>query len=315
MATATATSPAGPDLDAYGPQGRSAWLDIDWSEHLRWARVHGTAVNYVDMGAGDPLVFIHGLSGSWQNWLENMPAFAERHRVIALDLPGFGCSEMPREPITINGYAAYVDALLDQLGIDRAFVVGNSMGGFVGAELAIEFSTRVEKLVLVSAAGLTTNEQHNDTAMAALRRIGRLLTMTTAWTATKADWLTGRPRLRKQVFAIVAAHAERLPGPLVAEQVRGSGKPGFLDALEALGTYPLEDRLQRIECPTLVIWGDRDRLVPVRDADRFVKAIGPNARKIVYEDTGHVAMLERPARFNADVEEFLAEDATPGRPQ
>jgi pimeloyl-ACP methyl ester carboxylesterase len=114
------------------------------------------------------------------------------------------------------------------------------------------------------------------------------------------------------MLRVVAAHPARLPAPLVAEQVRGSGKPGFLDALEALGTYPLEDRLERIECPTLVVWGDRDMLVPVRDADRFVRAIGPNARKLVYEDTGHVAMLERPARFNADVEAFLAEPPPTG---
>lgn len=316
MASLTDTFvPTTPVSDAYGPDGRSAWLDVDWREHLRWAQLDGATVNYVDAGEGDPLVFIHGLSGCWQNWLENIPHFAASRRVIALDLPGFGASPMPREKITIHGYAAVVDALLDSLGLERAAVVGNSMGGFVGAELAIEFATRVDRLVLVSAAGLTTAEMHNDHALAALRRVENVLAYGAAWFGTRSDRLSRRPGLRKAMMLMVAAHPERLPAPLAAEQLRGSGKPGFMDTLEALGTYPLRDRLERIEAPTLIVWGDKDRLVPLRDADRFLEAIGDNASKVVYEDTGHVAMLERPARFNADVERFLRDGDTDGRPQ
>ena len=316
MASLTDTFvPTRPASDAYGPQGRSEWLDVDWRRHLHWASLSGATVNYVDIGEGDPLVFIHGLSGCWQNWLENIPHFARSRRVIALDLPGFGASPMPERKISINGYAAAVDELLDQLDIGQAAIVGNSMGGFVGAELAIEFSTRVERLVLVSAAGLTTAEMHNDKALAALRRAENVLAYGAAWFGTRSDRLSRRPGLRKALMLMVAAHPERLPAPLAAEQVRGSGKPGFLDALEALGTYPLQDRLEHIEAPTLIVWGDKDRLVPLRDADRFVEAIGDNANKVVYADTGHVAMLERPDRFNADVEKFLADGDSDGRTQ
>jgi pimeloyl-ACP methyl ester carboxylesterase len=308
MAAATAqTLPAPTDAGAYGPEGRSAWMDVDWQQHLHWAQVKGRPVNYVDIGDGPALVLIHGLSGSWQNWLENIPHFAKTHRVIALDLPGFGCSPMPAEKITIKGYAGIVDELLDGLGIERASVLGNSMGGFIGAEMAIEHSTRVEKLVLVSAAGLTTHDMHNDRAVSGLRVVGNVLGMGAAWFATKSDSFSRRPRMRKALMYVVAAHPDRLPPPLVAEQIRGSGKPGFIDAVEALGTYPIEDRLERIEIPTLIVWGELDKLVPLRDAKRFEEAIGANARRIVYADTGHVAMLERPARFNADVDAFLAE--------
>ena len=86
----------------------------------------------------------------------------------------------------------------------------------------------------------------------------------------------------------------------------GSGKPGFSDALEAMCRYPLRDRLEKIGCPTLIIWGEKDLLVPVKDADIFEELI-PDARKIIYKDTGHVSMMERPARFNADVHAFLHE--------
>src|SRR3954453_12388435 len=181
------TAPEAAPSDAYGPQGRSAWMDVDWREHLRWAPVRGSAVTFVDIGEGPPLVFIHGLSGCWQNWLENIPFFAHSHRVIAVDLPGFGASPMPPEKISINHYAAVIDELLDSLGIERAAVVGNSMGGFIGAELAIEFSTRVEKLVLVSAAGLTTADMHNDRALAALRRVEFALAGGAAWLASRSQ--------------------------------------------------------------------------------------------------------------------------------
>ena len=104
----------------------------------------------------------------------------------------------------------------------------------------------------------------------------------------------------------VARHPTRLPPPLVAEQLKGSGKPGFIDAFHALSNYPIRDRLSKIACPTLIVWGDSDKLVPTSDADVFEELI-EQSRKVIYEDTGHVPMFERPARFNADLRDFLAE--------
>jgi len=127
---------------SYGPTGRSPWLDVDWGQHQRWSTTDGSPLNFIEIGTGRPLLFIHGLSGSWPNWLEQLPVFARAHRVIAVDLPGFGHSPMPRERISISGYARTLDALLETLDIDAAAVVGNSMGGFVAAELAIAFPQR-----------------------------------------------------------------------------------------------------------------------------------------------------------------------------
>src|SRR6478672_12140448 len=88
--------PAG-EAAAYGPVGRAPWLDVDWREHQRWVQAGGRPVNVIELGSGPPLVFVHGLSGSWPNWLEQLPVFADPalsggvgHRVIAVDLPGFG---------------------------------------------------------------------------------------------------------------------------------------------------------------------------------------------------------------------------------
>jgi pimeloyl-ACP methyl ester carboxylesterase len=291
----------------YGPSGRSPWLDVDWREHQRWVTIDGRRVNVIELGSGPPVVFIHGLSGSWQNWLEQLPVFARDHRVVAFDLPGFGASQMPREKITIRGYGHFVDALLDELGVSSAAVVGNSMGGFIGIELAIRFPERVERLVLVSAAGLSIEYLRNERALAVLGAIENRLAAYSGWLASRSDALARRPGARRMIFGIVAHRPDRLPGPLVAEQVRGSGKPGFLPALDALTDYPIRDRLGEIACPTLIVWGAEDKLVPARDADEFARLI-PNSRKVVWPETGHVAMLERPEAFNALVQAFLAEE-------
>ena len=298
--------PQAPDLDRYGPEGRSEWFDVDWREHQKWVDVAGAPVNVIDLGEGDPLVFIHGLSGAWVNWLENLPHFARQHRVIAMDLPGFGHSPMPADKISISGYGRIVDELLGTLGIDRAVVVGNSMGGFIGAEVAIQFSTRVDKLVLISAAGISIEHQRNEPVLHVLERLDDVLILGGGWMATRSAGLARRPRARRQIMKLVAHRAQDLPAALIAEQVMGSGKPGFVPALDALTDYPIRDRLSDIECPVLVVWGEEDRLVPVRDAYTFGELI-PNSRVVVWPETGHVAMLERPAAFNALVDDFIAQ--------
>jgi pimeloyl-ACP methyl ester carboxylesterase len=259
------------------------------------------------LGEGPPIVFVHGLSGSWQNWLEQLPVFAAKHRVVALDLPGFGYSAMPREQITISGYARALDGVMDALDIAAAAVVGNSMGGFVATELAIAFPQRVERLVLTAPAGISSYAHPSASrALPVLRRLGPLIALQTGWLAEHADAVTRWPRLRDLTLNGVARYPSLLPPALAAEQLRGSGKPGFLDALEACLTYDFRDRLPEIVCPTLIVWGDRDRVISVRDADIFMELI-PNSRKVILKDTGHVAMLERPARFNELLEQFLSE--------
>jgi pimeloyl-ACP methyl ester carboxylesterase len=308
-------SPPQPPPDgsqAYGPVGRSAWLDIDWRAHQRWVILDGQPVNTIELGGdrsktGQPLVFVHGLSGCWANWLEQLPVLAAEHRVITLDLPGFGYSPMPAGEISISAYARLLERLLDKLEVDAATVVGNSMGGFIGAELAIAFPERVERLVLVSAAGISTHRDARAVrAVPALRRLELILTSCTAWMASKSDTVARRPRLRDATLNVVVRHPSRLPAALAAEQLRGAGKPGFIPALQAILDYDFRDRLGEIACPTLIVWGDRDRLISVGDADAFARLIG-NSRKVVFEDTGHMAMLERPAAFNTLLKEFLSE--------
>ncbi len=289
--------------ETYADADDATWREVDWTAMQRTVEVGGRAVNVLDTGGDGPvLLWIHGLSANWQSWLLNIPQFMGSYRCVALDLPGFGLSDMPAEDISITGYAATVDAVCDVLGIDVVSVIGNSMGGFVGAELALAFPTRVERLVLVSAAGLSQENVRREPVLA----VGRLLATGAAHTAAYQDTLARRPRLRRLALAGVVRYPERLSVALTHELFQGAGKPGFLPALEALLSYSFRDRLVGIEIPVLIVWGEFDMLVPVGDATEYATLIGANARRVVFNDTGHVPMIERPTRFNALLAEFLA---------
>ena len=289
--------------ETYADADDATWREVDWTAMQRTVEVGGRAVNVLDTGGDGPvLLWIHGLSANWQSWLLNIPQFMGSYRCVALDLPGFGLSDMPAEDISITGYAATVDAVCVVLGIDVVSVIGNSMGGFVGAELALAFPTRVERLVLVSAAGLSQENVRREPVLA----VGRLLATGAAHTAAYQDTLARRPRLRRLALAGVVRYPERLSVALTHELFQGAGKPGFLPALEALLSYSFRDRLAGIEIPVLIVWGEFDMLVPVGDATEYATLIGANARRVVFNDTGHVPMIERPTRFNALLAEFLA---------
>ena len=285
----------------YGQHGQPDWRELDWAALAEPVQIAGRAVNTVQLGAGDgpPVVFIHGLAGCWQNWLENLPAVAERRRVVALDLPGFGDSEMPQGDISITNYAACVEELCDRLGLGRIAVVGNSMGGFTAAELAIRNPGRLDRLVLVDAAGISISDLRRQPSMTLVRLLAAQSTSATRQRATLL-----RPRLRHLAFRAVMRHPTRMPLDLLAANEGGPGKPGFLLAMDALLSYDFRERLPEIACRTLIVHGREDGLVPVADAEDFNRLI-PDSRLLLMDDTGHVPMMERPLTFNRELLQFL----------
>jgi pimeloyl-ACP methyl ester carboxylesterase len=298
-----------PGADAtYADGDDAAWLDVDWQPLQRPLELLGRRVNVLDTGgSGPPLLFLHGWSSNWQIFLLNIAAFMDTHRCIAIDLPGFGASEMPSEPISIQGYAKTVDAMCDALGVECVSVVGSSMGGFIGAELALSFDTRVDRLVLVSAAGLSTEQIARRPALT----LARVVTAALPYTQRLEPAVVRRPRLRRAAMQWAVRYPEKLSTPLAQELVLSFGKPGFVPALKALMEYSYHDRLAAIEIPVLVVWGRNDLLVPVGDATRYQRLIGDNARVEIFEDTGHAPMIERPTRFNELLRGFLAGDVEP----
>jgi pimeloyl-ACP methyl ester carboxylesterase len=311
MTTTTASDPAPAAHPAAACEGSIVtplpgeldWRTIDWRSHERAVVVNHRSINLVELGEGPALVFIHGLGGCWQNWLMNIAAAAGSHRVIALDLPGFGCSEMPREKISIPAYARSVAATCDALEIDTATIVGNSMGGFIAAELALSHPEYVRRLVLVDAAGVSTDRLYyrpRYTLGRAARASGCLAQ------ATQVSTVARRPGLRRLALGLLARRPERIPADIARALLDGVGKEGYPEALASASRHSIRDRLGLIACPTLIVWGEKDRVVPLRDSFRLQSGID-DSQLVVFPDAGHVPMIEFPQRFNRIVTRFTGE--------
>jgi pimeloyl-ACP methyl ester carboxylesterase len=278
------------------------WLQIDWRPHLRQIALPGGEVNYVEIGEGPPIVFVHGISGSWQNWLENLPHFARNHRAIAVDLPGFGSSPMPSWPIDMPAYGRLLHDFCEKLGVGEAALVGNSMGGLVAAEAVLSEPSRFNRLVLVSAAGFINTwlpHQRGKATSQAWNTFGRPF-------GAAARFFVTHPRARWLMFRFVIRYPGRLRKELLWEQMAsGVPCPGFADALDAVIEYDARDRLEEIQIPVMIIWGFEDWVISAAAALSYHRRI-PHSRLEIFEHTGHVPQMERPARFNAVLDEFLA---------
>jgi pimeloyl-ACP methyl ester carboxylesterase len=294
------------------------WLRIDWREHLRTVEVDtaaydgagpgATRINYVEMGPteeerGMPIVFVHGLGGCWQNWLENIPHFARHHRVVALDLPGFGQSPLPGWTISIPSHGRVLLDFCRRLGLHDGAVVGNSMGGFIAAEAMIQSAEGFRRLALVSAAGISHANKLSGPSVTAAR-----MSVAVAPVALRMrDQALRRPWLRMRTFNNIFHNPLKLRTELLWEfAYNGPGTDGFLPAVVGLVGYDFLDCLGGIETPTLVVWGRNDRIVPPVDAAGYGNRIR-SSRTAIYDRTGHCAMAERPVRFNRELERFLAE--------
>lgn len=231
------------------------------------------------------------------------PQFARTHRVVALDLPGFGASPMPSWQIDVPAYGRLVHDFCEKVGIGPgATIVGNSLGGFVAAEALTAGPGRFDRAVLVSAAGIINTWNPEERAVL------------TAWAwktfsplfARQGGEIVNRPRLRRLVFGPFVRYPERLRADLLWEQIVNglTSCPGFGDALHAAIRHDIRERLASIEIPTLLVWGFDDRVIPVEAALSYHRRI-PGSQLEIFERTGHVPQLERPARFNRLLGEFL----------
>jgi pimeloyl-ACP methyl ester carboxylesterase len=301
LAEAPEPTPAdGPD--PYGNPDPD-WLEIDWRQHLHTADVVGAKTNYVELGEGPSVLLVHGLGGSWQNWLENIPHLAKHHRVIAVDLPGFGDSPLPPWEISVPAYGRFLHDFCERVGIGSGPVIGSSLGGFIATELAITEPERVEHLVLVSAAGITWSRARREPAVV----MGRVARAAAPLAFRYRMEGLRRSRLRHLAYRGMVDDPRALRPELLFEVTAPALRaPGFADALATLFGYDVRHRLEEIEVPTLIVWGRNDRVVPSPAAPTYEKLIGDNARLEIFDHCGHLPMVERPLRFNRLVDQFLA---------
>lgn len=284
------------------------WLGVDWRQHLRQIEVEGAKINYVDIGAGEPILFLHGIDACWQTWLDNVPHFADRYRVIAVDLPGCAESSFPAElPAggpTIGWLADVVAALAERLDAQRLNLVGHSMGGQIAVELAARRPELVQSLTLVSPGGIRCRISRPKTFSPGARMLYR----TARILAQIGDGAVKRSRVRRLIMRLAARRPQDLRPELVYEMLlngtaKGNGQ--VLDLGRAIVGHDLQSALPLVEAPTLIVWGRDDLLVPVRDADAYAASI-PRARKVIYEGVGHGVQFEVPGPFNALLEEHVS---------
>ena len=276
---------------------------------LRHIEIHGHDIAYRLAGEGETILLIHGMAGSSRAWREVMPALAEHHRVLAPDLLGHGASGKAATDYSLGAHASMLRDLMGRLGIDRATVVGHSLGGGVAMQLAYQYPDRCERLVLVASGGLGREVSMILRALslpgaelvlpivtpAFVRKLGNALS---AWL-----WDRGvRSGRAAEMWGAYASLGDAETRRAFFRTLRAVVDPGG-QAVSAT------DRLYLAELtPTLIMWGDADPIIPV-DHARAANAAMPGSRLEIFEGVGHFPQSEAPKRFVEVLRDFV--DATP----
>jgi pimeloyl-ACP methyl ester carboxylesterase len=261
------------------------------------ATIYGVRIHYVEAGSGPVVVLLHGLGGNTTNWAFNIAPLAQKYRVVVLDQIGFGQSDKPLINYRIATYVDFLDAFLKELKIERASFVGNSMGGWVAASYALAHPEKVERLVLVDAAGFAFAPDFDTSQLIKLNPSTR----------EGMKELVSRVFYNKQLFM-----SDAFINASMAARINAGDGHTIRSITESIIRREdfLDNRLSVIKQPTLVIWGREDGLLPLADGQRFQKEI-PGAQLLVFEQCGHVPQVEKAAEFNAAVLKFLAAPAPP----
>jgi pimeloyl-ACP methyl ester carboxylesterase len=259
--------------------------------------LHGHQVVYRVAGEGPPVVLVHGMVNSSRHWSAVAERLAERHLVIAPDLIGHGDSATPRGDYSLGAHASVIRDLLSALGIERATMVGHSLGGGIAMVFFWQFPERVERLALVSSGGLGDE-------------VSPLLRSAALPGASALISLACHPRLIS-----LLARSSNVQVRAVARALRpletAGGREAFLQSLRAVidrhgQRVSATDRLYLLrDMPTLVAWGDRDRTIPAEHG-RAAQRLIPNSRFVTIEGAAHFPHLERPEALADALADFIA---------
>jgi pimeloyl-ACP methyl ester carboxylesterase len=254
--------------------------------------VFGQKIHYIEAGSGPTVILLHGLGGSSQVWQFNIAALAEKYHVVVPDQIGFGKSDKPLVNYRIRTYVDFLDQFCKQLGIERASLVGNSMGGWIATAFTAAFPDRVDKLVLVDAAGYAPPKDLDTRTFYGLNPTTREgMKVLVAKVFYNKLFLTDAA-IDQAIATRLAAGDGYTINSITASIIRGED---FLD-----------DAVKTIKRPTLIIWGRQDGLVPLAEGEHFNKDIA-GSKLVVFDQCGHMPNVEKPAEFNAAVIKFLSE--------
>jgi 2-hydroxy-6-oxonona-2,4-dienedioate hydrolase len=254
--------------------------------------VFGQKIHYIEAGSGPTVILLHGLGGSAQVWQFNIGPLAEKFHVVVPDQIGFGKSDKPLVNYRIRTYVDFLDQFCKQLKIERATLVGNSMGGWIAAMFTAAFPDRVDKLVLVDAAGYEPPKDLDTRAFFGLNPTTR----------------EGMKILSAKVFYNKAFLTDAVIDMAIAARLAAGDGYTINSITESIirGEDFLDGVVKNIKRPTLIVWGRQDGLVTLAEGERFNKDIA-GSKLIVIDQCGHVPNVEKPGEFNAAVLKFLSE--------
>jgi pyruvate dehydrogenase E2 component (dihydrolipoamide acetyltransferase) len=259
--------------------------------------VGGIRVRYASRGGDDAsrpaVLFIHGFGGDLDNWLFNLDALAEKNRVFALDLPGHGQSTPKVPGTTLADLAAFVGKFMDAVQLDRAHLVGHSMGGGIAAQMAVDQPQRVQSVSLISSSGF--GDEINN--------------------AYTEGFVTAESRRElKPVVELLFANPELVSRQMLDDLLKYKRLDGVSDALSSLNGGLFANGRQAAQPgaglaatgkPVLVIWGGKDRVIPAAHA----KNAPEGATVRVFDDAGHMSQMEKANEVNALLKEHVAKSA------
>jgi pimeloyl-ACP methyl ester carboxylesterase len=264
----------------------------------KFATVFGLKIHYQEAGTGPAVILLHGLGGDASNWASTIGPLSKKYHVIVPDQVGFGRSDKPLINYGVGTLVDFLDAFMKELKIDRASVVGNSLGGWTAAAFALAHPEKVDKLVLVDAAGFSLDKNVDPKTLNILNP------------STRADVL--------QVISVVFYNKQMFANPAAVDAffarklATGDGYTiqRFIDSI-VNGQDVLDSTAGKIKQPTLVVWGQQDLLVPLAIGERYHKEIA-GSQMLVIDKCGHVPMVEQAERFNTALIGFLDTGAVGG---
>ncbi len=279
----------------YGPPLKMSGVE-------KWVTAADTRVRYFQAGSGPPLILLHGLGEAAVIWYANVETLAREHTLYVPDLPGHGASAEPPWQYSLEGSIHFLEEFMNALGLQRASLVGNSLGGLLALALALEHPERVRRLVLEDAAGLG-REVAGFLRFMSVPILGEFLV---SHRRDATQWV-----LRK-VFHNRAHVTERLITLIHEERSRPGNSAAMLKMLRAgvslLGIKPsinLTPRLGELRTPTMVFWGREDRIFPLAHGKRAARLM-PEGHLRIFEKCGHWPHLEVSQVFNRALLDFLA---------
>jgi pimeloyl-ACP methyl ester carboxylesterase len=257
--------------------------------------IFGQKINYIEAGSGPNVILLHGLGDDLNVWDQTVAALAPNYRVWALDQIGFGVSGKPFINYRVSVLVEFLHAFCKKLGVEKATLVGNSLGGWVAAAFASAYPDRVEKLVLVGAAGYWPKQELSR------EQLMKLSASSPSAYKETLKWMLYDETILTDDFVeqAYAAQLKRNDGYTISE---------FIESI-LLSEDRLDGKMKRIRASTLVVWGREDEVTPLAIGEAFAMEI-PGAQMSVIDRCGHMPQWECAGALNADLLKYLAGDST-----